>query len=670
MLTLCVLKNKVCMKRLGLDERKVEELVAEVAGLKAENAAKDARISELEKQHENDQSVIRECNYYLSKIDVNRVVECINSNAKVNKELMQCVIDRMKEAGIAEMAEYLLRELNKKDAFVADIAKKLNYLKLSLTKKSEKYVPKDDNGLAEGQTIDSENPGVKHRKHENAKARGNNGAKHDPHDELPCTDDVIHAYPEGYDAGTPDRYELIESRLDCRYVYVNGYIRKQYYEVMQVKDRESGAIMRGRIADSPLRGSRYGGSLLADILTSKFGWHQSVTCIASRYRSIGFNANEGTLNGLINKTAKSLFFRNLDTVLLIAIKECDYLIGDESYTMSKTESAKIDREFIRICWLWEILAVKERLVRYSCRDGSRKDEVGYELFSGIDHQVVLQTDGKSCYRNIGTDNVNYPNITRVSCLQHQSRYLKDIHDPRAKKILGMIRNLYHLDHLREKQANEDEAAGMPWSKEDHLKWRRTELLPEYLRIVEEIRRIIAAAPEPDAVHSDTESVPEKPAGTEQPLPKELRSAFTYILNEEEATKLMFTCNELCHLNTNDAERVNRSCGYLRRINEAFGSIEAAESQTIFISLIESARLHGLNLHEYFCFLFGQMAKARDSVVKDKYSRDYQLYRKMLPDVYAEEHKPRDVKYGPPESTGKPLNKDAKRCGYKKRQLLQ
>lgn len=452
------------MQRLGLDNKLNEELRLEVAKLKEENAR-------LEKQHAQDQADLKQAKENIKSlsaaVETDKIADYIEKYSEKTCEIFKKVLDKLNEHHETDLAQFFLDKLKERDKVLSGLIKRLNYLSLLDTKKSEIHNVKDENGLSEGQTIDKKNPTIKHPKVEDAKSRGNNGAKHDPHNEVPNEENVITVFPNGYNPDCSDRFQTVERKRRVRLIFVSGYVRKQYYDVVKMYDKLQQVFLPApKVPGTIMKGSIYDASLVSDFVVNKYGWFMPTTIMVKRYQNIGFNANMGTINGIISKVAESLFFRNLDTVLRITILQTSYMLMDETFGKVRTDFAKIDGEFIKECWFWGMYAVALKLIRYSCDDtGSRNDEVGYNLIEPVDHNMKVQTDRKSCYKNFEQKNQH---IERLSCVQHQKRKFVNLKDPRAKKILALFSNIYHQDHIRCKLAKKDACDGREWSIAEHI----------------------------------------------------------------------------------------------------------------------------------------------------------------------------------------------------------
>jgi len=639
------------MRKIGLENKLIEEQHQRILELE------EMLVSE-RKSHADDvnrlQAELDSTREIISSIDTGKITACIEDYSKNANDMLKAMMHRIDTDGYTDIKEYIVTEYAKRDLFISELARKLNFLSLSATKKSERQVTKDCNGLKAGQTLDKEN--MKHAAMEDAKSRGNNNAKHDQHEEVSYELGIEEYYPDGYSKDNLNGAIIMGRRRICRIGFVRGYVKRMYSDVITLRAAD-GRILKAEPPQTPLHGSMYESSFLAHIITMKFGWHQSMTSVTKQLCDCGFNAHESTLNGMIMKVCSSMFFQNLDKALQIVICKSPYSQMDESYGYVKTLIAKPDKEFIKQCWFWGMLAIKQKLVRYTCSDGSRSDSVGYALVDMIDNFCIIQSDGKSCYRNMGKEE-QFTNISRIGCMQHLKRRF-NTDDPRAQEILTMLNQLYVLEHERIRLSGIDEARGQMWSDETQIQWRRDHMLPTLLDAEEHMRNILNGKPRPGTKAFELVG---------QPISEKLNKAINYALNEASAIENIFHQNILCKMDNNDVELSNRTFGCHRRVSKAFGSVNAAERQAILISIMESARMWGINLEEYMNFLFDVMSKTGNDIVENENSRAFEMYRYLLPDKYAELH-PRKTEYYPaPPLPDGPLNEGAKRKAYKKRVL--
>ena len=77
-------------------------------------------------------------------------------------------------------------------------------------------------------------------------------------------------------------------------------------------------------------------------------------------------------------------------------------------------------------------------------DGSRSEKVIRDELGGC--RGIIQSDGYSPYRKL--EGKDYPNITRIPCLQHIKRKFLDCgeNDEDARQIVGLINRLYRNEH--------------------------------------------------------------------------------------------------------------------------------------------------------------------------------------------------------------------------------
>jgi len=641
------------MQKLGLENKLLEELRQENAELKKRHsedqdalAQKDATITSLQTELDSARETILQ-------FDIDKIATCVEDYSRNSTDMLKAVMDRIDSDGYTDIKEFIVSEFAKRDTFISELVKKLNFLSLSATKKSERQVQKGSNGLKVGQTLDSDN--MKHAATEDAKSRGNNNAKHDKHNEIPFEPKIEEKYPEGYSKDNLKGAKVLDKRRSCRICYVRGYIKRVYTDNVTIRTAD-GRILKANPSPVPLLGSIYDSSFLAHIITMKFGWHQSITSVAKQLSDIGFNTHEGTLNGMIMKVCSSLFFRNLDMTLQIVICKTKYKQMDESYSYVRTYIAKIGKEFIKQCWFWGLMSMELKLIRYSCSNGSRSDAVGYALVEMILTFCIIQADAKSCYRKMGQDDL-FTNITRIGCTQHLKRKFLIDDDPRALEIYSMLNQLYVLEHERIKLSGIAEANGEKWSDEMQIQWRRENMLPVLLEAEEHMKNVLNGTPKPGTKAFELSG---------QPISEKLKSAINYAMNEASAIEGIFQQDILCKLDNNSIESCNRAFGFHRRVSKTFGSMKGAEQQAIFISLMESARMWKINLEEYMTYLLENMSKLGNEVVENENSKAFETYRNLLPDKYAATH-PRKQEYypEPPLRTG-PLNEGSTRMAYKKR----
>ena len=380
------------------------------------------------------------------------------------------------------------------------------------------------------------------------------------------------------------RYELIPMRFIKKIYHVNRYV-------------QDGIILAGKAPDAPFLNSYYEGSFIAGLAQLRYIYSMPVERIVAYFTENGFDMKKSTAHGLLRKTG--LLFENLYKAMGLAVKEADYLAGDETYHLVLVGEKNKDGKGIRKSYFWVVTAVHTGLVYYFYADGSRREDVIFDYIG--DYGGTFQSDGFTAYRKLAK------RLTRLSCLQHVKRKFLDCEDDSdAKAIVRLINRLYHKEHRH--TVGED-----GWTVEDNTRWRQ-EYAPPILRIIKEKLDRMAAYP------------PEKM------LPKsEKYTAVHYMLNEWDAIGNIFTRGDY-HLDNNLVERLNRYISLSRRNSLFFGSHEGAERGAIFYSLACTCRLQGINFFEYISDVINKAA-----AMPPKVPIDIQKYRELLPDRWKLAH---------------------------------
>lgn len=424
------------------------------------------------------------------------------------------------------------------------------------------------------------------QKPEEAKPRQktNNGARRKEHCELEVEEEDVYPDDSRFDEL---KARLVGTREVVRYTLIPmRFIKKVYHVHVYTQD---GTIMEGKAPEAPLLGSNYDGSFIAGIAQLRYIYSMPVERIVKLFRENGFDMDKGTAHGLLRKTERII--ENLYKAMGLAVKEDDYVAGDETYhrVLAKVPGGKGSKK----AYIWVVTAMHTGLVYYFYDDGSRSEKVILEYIG--DYSGTFQSDGFSPYRKMAK------RLIRLACLQHVKRKWLDCEeDFDAKVIVRLINHLYHKDHRH--------TVGIDgWTVEDHARWRQ-EYAPPILRIIRKKLDRMAAYP------------PEKL------LPKsEKHTAVHYMLNEWEAIENIFTRGDY-HLDNNLVERLNRYISLSRRNSLFFGSHKGAERAAMYYSLACSCRLLGINFFEYLSEVINKTALMQPNT-------KLSAYRDMLPDKW-------------------------------------
>ena len=277
----------------------------------------------------------------------------------------------------------------------------------------------------------------------------NYGAKRKEHYEVEVEEEDVYPTDSRFDEM---KARLIDTRDVVRYILVPmRFIKKVYHVHIYTQD---GAIMEGKAPLAPLQGSNYDGSFIAGIAQLRYIYSMPVERIVKYFNENGFDMDKGTAHGLLRKT--EIIFKNLYKAMGLAVKEDDYLAGDETYhrVLVKMPDGKGSKKG----YIWVVTSIHTGLVYYFYHDGSRGQDVILNYIG--DYGGTFQSDGFAPYRKMAAQ------LTRLSCLQHVKRKFLDCDDDEeAQAIVRLINELYQEEHKH--KIGED-----GWTAEKNLRWRR------------------------------------------------------------------------------------------------------------------------------------------------------------------------------------------------------
>ena len=411
----------------------------------------------------------------------------------------------------------------------------------------------------------------------------NYGARRKEHYEVEVEEEDVYPADSRFDEM---KARLVDTHDVVRYILVPmRFIKKVYHVHVYTQD---GTIMEGRAPLAPLQGSSYDGSFIAGIAQLRYIYSMPVERIVKYFSENGFDMDKGTAHGLLRKT--EAIFENLYKAMGLAVREDDYLAGDETYhrVLVRMPGGKGSRKG----YIWVVTAIHTGLVYYFYHDGSRGQDVILNYIG--DYGGTFQSDGFYPYRKMAAQ------LTRLSCLQHVKRKFLDCgdDDEEAQAIVRLINEFYQMEHQHKIGTD-------GWTVERNLRWRR-KYAPGILKRIRTRLDRLAADPEM--------------------LPKSDRyNAVHYMLNEWDAIGNIFTRGDY-NLDNNLVERLNRYISLSRRNSLFFGSHKGAERAAMYYSLACSCRLLGINFFEYISDVINRAA-----AIPQKKPVDIQKYRELLPD---------------------------------------
>ena len=469
-----------------------------------------------------------------------------------------------------EELEHLLVQKNAEEQKQHNIIKGLTKIQQNKSEKQTSQVASDAEAASQAEPKPRE--------------KTNYGAKRKEHYEVEVEEEDVDPTDPRFDEM---KARLIDTHDVVRYILVPmRFIKKIYHVHVYTQD---GAIMEGKAPVAPLLGSNYDGSFIAGIAQLRYIYSMPVERIVKLFQENGFDMDKGTAHGLLRKT--ETIFENLYKAMGLAVKEDDYLAGDETYHSVLVGQKNKDGKGIKKGYIWSVTAIHTGLVYYFYDDGSRSEKVILNYIG--DYGGTFQSDGFSPYRKMAN------RLTRLACLQHVKRKHLDCEgDEEAQGIVGLINELYQEDHKHE--IGKD-----GWTVEDNLRWRR-EYAPKILKKIRTKLDQMAADPEM--------------------LPKSDRyNAVHYTLNEWDAIENIFTRGDY-HLDNNLVERLNRYISLSRRNSLFFGSHKGAQRAAMFYSLACSCRLNKVNFFEYISDVINRTALMQPNT-------DIKEYRALLPDQW-------------------------------------
>lgn len=416
------------------------------------------------------------------------------------------------------------------------------------------------------------------------KARGNNGARRLEH--MECEERVIIDEPEGVDlAGA----RFLKYRDSIRYRVEPMKVIKEIHRVaLYSKD---GTVISGKAPLAPLQNSNFDGSFIAFCAQMHYMYSMPVNRIASWLGDNGFRIGRGTIGGLLSKA--TAVFARMHECLRLAVLEDPYISGDETFHKVRVEEKNDKGLKIRKGYIWNLVAHHLGLAYFRYSQGSRSEKVFEEIIEG--YRGTFQSDAMPVYRKLGDG--KYDGITRIACLQHIKRKFIDIKEiPEAAEILRLFNLLYDREH-RHRIGHDG------WTAEDNLNWRE-----EY------------APPILDRIKTRLDSVKTNP---DVPGDSDLMGAVTYAINEWEWVPGIFSGGDY-DLDNNLIERMQRLVSLLRRNSLFFGSHKGGETAAIYLSLVVSCRLNGINVMEYISDILNRCCSWAPTTPLEK-------YRNLLPD---------------------------------------
>ena len=325
-----------------------------------------------------------------------------------------------------------------------------------------------------------------------------------------------------------------------------------------------------RVAPAPpslMPGSIMTGSLLAYILINKFADYLPFYRQEKRFKRFGAPISRQNMSNWTIKAYQRL--KSLNDVMKKQIKTGSYLQMDETTIKVHGEEGKTDTSNSYI-WVTRGGPEKSGVALYEY-DRSRSAKYIKEFTEGF--SGFIQSDGYKGYDSVFK---NSDKITHVGCLAHARRQIYDAYKAskqmsKSNTVINKIQKIYNIEkNLRKKSLTPDQFV---------------------------IDRKTLAEP----LLEDLKDWLDKKATNIRPT-SGLGKAINYTLGQWDKIINYLGCAELTPDN-NAAERVVKPFVMGRKNFLFAGSTEGADAMCFFYSLIETAKLNGLNPYAYLKWLF-------------------------------------------------------------------
>jgi len=344
-------------------------------------------------------------------------------------------------------------------------------------------------------------------------------------------------------------------------------------------------------APAPIAGGLAAPGLLAFVIVSKFFTHLPLYRQQDDFARAGLFFSRSTLCGWISQCAEVL--RPLVALMHAEVLKSDVIQGDETPVpvLDRTRAST------RKGYIWTTIGDRDHPYTTCHYTDSRSRDGPAEFLKGF--EGFLQTDAYSSYESVVLKSGG--TIVPVGCWAHGRRKFFDarLSQPReVHYILGLIAQLYEI---------EDEINGS--SDDERLAARQARSVPILKRLEEFLREQQKLA-----------------------LPKsQYGEAMGYVLNRWESM-LRYTSDGRLEIDNNHSERTLRPVAIGRKNWIFFGSDRGGETAAICMSILASARRHGIEPVAYVSALLTAL------------SADEVDLRALLPDVWIAAHPAHFMQY--------------------------
>jgi transposase len=338
-----------------------------------------------------------------------------------------------------------------------------------------------------------------------------------------------------------------------------------------------GAVVQAKALPRLIENSMASTALVTHVVVSKFAWFSTLYRQVQILAGHGVHLDRSTLAGWVKRTAwwlKGLYELQLRTIHAAPLFFCD-----ETRTVLDPGRGRT-----KTCQFWAH-AVDDRpwggpsppAVAYVFAAGRGKDEIAAQL---ADYAGILQVDGYVAYKSLAKDVREAGAIRLAFCLAHARRKFVKVYkttkSPFAQEVIARIAAVYAI---------EERIRGT--SAEIRLAARKNEtgpLMAELrMRLTEVLKDISSKSP--------------------------LAEAINYMLGHWDGLNMFLTDGRV-EVDTNTVERSMRPIALGRKNSLFSGSEGGAESWAILASLLNTAKLNGLDPQTYLCDVLERIVSGR------------------------------------------------------------
>jgi len=339
-----------------------------------------------------------------------------------------------------------------------------------------------------------------------------------------------------------------------------------------------GAVVQAKALPRLIESGMASTALVAWVATAKFAWASTLYRQTQILAGHGLRIDRSTLAGWMKRAA--WWLKGLYELQLQVMHSCPRLFCDET-PMPVLEGG---RGKVKICQMWAH-AVDDRpwqgpappAVAYVFSESRSKKEIATQLAT---YEGILQVDGYAGYKALRKDRQRTDAIRLAFCLAHARRQFvavfKTTRSPFAQEVITRIADVYAIEaRIRGSNAEHRRAA------------RQAETKP----LMEKLKARLEATKD----------------GLSKQSP--LTSAINYTLNHWTGLTLFLDDGRL-EPDTNVVERSMRSIALGRKNSLFCGDKGGGETWAILASLVNTAKLNGLDPQAYLTDILERIVSAR------------------------------------------------------------